>query len=522
MRHTLSFRVVPLLLAVAVSLGLAACGGDGGDGQDGGANLPPSALFTAEPTSGPGPLTVTVDASASSDPDGSIASYSWNFGDGSAGGSGVRVEHLYSAAGSYTIALTVTDNRGASASATHGVTVTTNAPPVARFTLDPESGVAPLVVRVDAAESSDPDGSIAEYAWDFADGGTATGVSVQHTYAEQGEFRIRLTVTDDHGATGSTEQTVLVMSRVAASRYEAIEIPSLGGWYTEPRAINNRGDATGFSYFDGTDVAHAFLYSGGTTRDLGTLGGRESFGRDLNDAGDVVGYSETAASFDHAFVYRDGSMQDLGTLGGFYSEASAISDGGRVVGTAEDGDGFYRAFFYENGQMTALPIEAMYARGEAINDFDFIAGEFTTPENAVHAFVFGYLFKDIGTLGGDQAYVQAMNTSGEVVGVSTPLGAGLTGFLYRDGVMRELVPTYNEPSDINDAGVVVGYAHFGNDGHAFVWDAVNGIQDLNALIDPQLGWTLQVAAGINDLGQIVGHGYKAGGAHVAVLLTPVF
>lgn len=522
MRHGLPVRVVPISLLVAVSLAVAACGGDGGNGGDGTANLPPSAVFTLEPTSGPSPLTVTLDASASSDPDGSIASYSWDFGDQTAGGSGVRVDHVYSAAGSYTIALTVTDNRGATASATHGVTVTTNSPPVARFTLDPETGVAPLVIRADAAESSDPDGSIAQYAWDFADGGTATGVAVEHTYAEPGEFRVRLTVTDEQGATGSAEQAVLVMSRVAANRYEVIEIPSLGGWYTEPRAINNRGDVTGFSYFDGTDVAHAFLYSGGTTRDLGTLGGRESFGRDVNEAGDVVGYSETAARFDHAFVYRNGSMQDLGTLGGFYSEAAAISDGGRIVGTAEDADGFYRAFIHDSGGMTALPIDAMYARAEATNNFGMIAGEFTTPENAVHAFVFGYVFMDIGTLGGEQAYAQAINARGEVVGVSTLPGAGVTGFLYRDGVMRELVPTYSEPSDINDGGVVVGYAHFGIEGHAFVWDAVNGIRDLNALIDPQLGWTLRVASGINDLGQIVGHGSKAGGAHVAVLLTPVF
>ena len=522
MRHGFHVRVGAFALLAAVFLELAACGGDGGNGGDGAVNLPPSALFTADPTSGPSPLTVTLDASASTDPDGSITGYAWDFGDQTAAGSGVRLEHVYSAAGSYTITLTVTDNRGATASATRGVTATTNAPPVARFTIDPERGVAPLVVRVDAAESSDPDGAIAHYAWDFADGTTATGVSVEHTYAEPGEFRVRFTVTDELGATGSTESPVLVMSRVAARRYEVVEIPSLGGWYTEPSAINNRGEVTGFSYFDGTDVAHAFLYSGGITRDLGTLGGPVSYGRDVNDDGEVVGYSETAARFDHAFVYRDGSLQDLGTLGGFYSEANAISAAGRIVGTAEDRDGFYRAFVYEGGPMTALPIDAMYARGEATNDVGMIAGEFTTPQNEVHAFVFGSVFMDIGTLGGDQAYAQAINARGDVVGISTPPGAGFTGFLYRDGVMRELVPTYSEPNDLNDGGVVVGYAHFGIEGRAFVWDAVNGIQDLNALIDPQLGWTLQVAAGINDLGQIVGHGSRAGGAHVAVLLTPVF
>ena len=79
--------------------------------------------------------------------------------------------------------------------------------------------------------------------------------------------------------------------------------------------------------------------------------------------------------------------------------------------------------------------------------------------------------------------------------------------------MQSLVAGYSEPEAINNAGIVVGYAHFVQDGRAFIWDKTKwGLQDLNSLIDPALGWTLQVAEGINDLGQIVAHGYRAGGA----------
>jgi probable HAF family extracellular repeat protein len=172
--------------------------------------------------------------------------------------------------------------------------------------------------------------------------------------------------------------------------------------------------------------------------------------------------------------------------------------------------------------MTALPINASYALGDAINSSGVVAGTFLTPANEMHAYVYGNAFLDIGTLGGDQAWTKKINALGDVVGMSVHPVAGNTGFLYRNGVMKELVQTYSEPNDINDAGVVVGYAHFGNEGHAFVWDADTGLKDLNTLVDPQLGWTIEVAAGINALGQIVGRGSRAGSPNIAVLLTPVF
>jgi probable HAF family extracellular repeat protein len=521
MRTHASSRCLSFIAVLFVSATLAGCGSDGGG--DGKQNVAPTAAFTVSPASGTGPLNVTLDASGATDPDGAIRSYSWDFGDQTAHGAGVRVEHVYTAAGTYTVTLIVADDRGATASITHGVTITANQPPVAAFTVTPEKGVTPLEITFDAGASSDGDGTIAAYLWDFADGSTSAGVEATHTYARAGRYAVTLTVTDDKGTTASVAHDLIAMSPVAAGRYTVEEIPSLGGWYIEPRAINNHGQVTGFSDVDTSGQSHAFLYSDGRSIDLGTLGGGESFANAINDAGEVVGSAETASGFEHAFAYRNGTMQDLGTLGGYGSYANGIDDAGRIVGTSDDRDGFNRAFVYSDGRMTALAIDSEYSGGESISaEYYIVAGEYRTATNEIHAYVYGYVFLDIGTLGGDQAYVRAINSSGDVVGMSTPPASGFTGFLYRDHAMQPLVSGYSEPNDINDAGVVVGYAPFGNEGHAFVWDAVGGMRDLNQLIDPSLGWTLQVAAGINDAGQIVGHGYRSGGAHVAVLLTPVY
>jgi PKD repeat protein len=110
-----------------------------------------------------------------------------------------------------------------------------NQPPVASFT----SAVTGLGAAVDGSGSTDSDGTIASYAWDFGDGGKATGATASHTYAAAGTYTVKLTVTDDKGATGvksaavtvsepaAGQETVLIAEKTAWSwRYEATAPPS--------------------------------------------------------------------------------------------------------------------------------------------------------------------------------------------------------------------------------------------------------------------------------------------------------
>jgi PKD domain/RTX calcium-binding nonapeptide repeat (4 copies)/NHL repeat len=83
----------------------------------------PIAVFSANPASGNAPLTVSFDGSASSDPNGTIVSYAWAFGD-TQSGAGPQTSHTYTAAGTFTATLTVTDNDGATGQSSQTITVT--------------------------------------------------------------------------------------------------------------------------------------------------------------------------------------------------------------------------------------------------------------------------------------------------------------------------------------------------------------------------------------------------------------
>ena len=84
--------------------------------------------------------------------------------------------------------------------------------PTAGFTIDVDLGQAPLEVNFDAASSSDPDGTLVSYSWEFGDGTTATGVRVAHTYAEVGMYQVDLTVKDNRDGEATARDSVVVWS----------------------------------------------------------------------------------------------------------------------------------------------------------------------------------------------------------------------------------------------------------------------------------------------------------------------
>jgi PKD repeat protein len=95
-------------------------------------------------------------------------------------------------------------------SATSGGGTIPNQPPIAIASATITAGVAPLAVSFNGSGSSDPDGSIASYAWTFGDGSTASGAATAHTYTVAGTYSAKLTVTDNGGATASQTLTISV------------------------------------------------------------------------------------------------------------------------------------------------------------------------------------------------------------------------------------------------------------------------------------------------------------------------
>lgn len=178
------------------------------------ANTPPAdptAAFTSTPDSGTAPLTVEFDASTTDVGGGSsITGYVWDFGDGSSAGSGVNPSHEYTATGTFTVTLTVTNDNDDTDQTTDTITVSApNVAPNASFTQDVTSGEAPLIVTFDASGSSDSDGTIVGYSWNFGDGSSlGAGVNPSHTYSSAGTYTAVLTVTDNDG--GVDQSSVLI------------------------------------------------------------------------------------------------------------------------------------------------------------------------------------------------------------------------------------------------------------------------------------------------------------------------
>jgi len=194
-------------------------------------------------------LVVSFNGSGSSDSDGTVASYGWDFGDGQ-NGTGASPNHTYGSAGDYVVVLTVTDNEGATGTVNHTVTAVANVKPVAAFS----STVNNLIVSFNGSGSSDSDGTVASYGWDFGDGQNGTGVSPNHTYAAAGTFDVVLTVTDNDGATDSVTHSVTAVVPAGPIAQDAFGRTATNGWGNADTggAWTRYGTASLFSVGSGT------------------------------------------------------------------------------------------------------------------------------------------------------------------------------------------------------------------------------------------------------------------------------
>jgi hypothetical protein len=144
-----------------------------------------------------------------------------------------------------------------------------NQPPTASFTTDATPGYAERPVSFDATASSDPDGQIVSYEWDFGDGSptkTTTTPTVSHTYVpdppQDTVYSATLRVTDDKGATGDTKRSVPVneflppdsgLAGIAAARRGTPFQATAGG-----QVLN-----AGTTIYSGGTVLHTGLYARG-------------------------------------------------------------------------------------------------------------------------------------------------------------------------------------------------------------------------------------------------------------------
>ena len=182
-------------------------------------NGTPVPAFTYSPSAPFAKSDVTFDGSLSTDSDGRIVSYAWNFGDGSQG-SGVLVKHGFSNDGSYTVTLTVTDDRGQSASLSKTVAVTASANPKADFVVSPAAPGVDQQVFFNAAPSAAATGrTIVRYDWDYGSGRQDSGILVWQIYSKAGTYTVVLTVTDDAGNKGTVTKSVTVSAGGLAASF---------------------------------------------------------------------------------------------------------------------------------------------------------------------------------------------------------------------------------------------------------------------------------------------------------------
>ncbi|MCK5828552.1 PKD domain-containing protein, partial [Candidatus Bipolaricaulota bacterium] len=195
-------------------------------------------------------MDVRFDASSSYDQDGHITRWDWDFGDGGTD-TGPIVTHRFVDPGTYLVRLSVRDNRRATSVTTTSIEVVEfNEPPVAMITMTPPQGQAPQLITFDASGSTDEDGKIEEWTWNFGDGHQESGKFITHRYVTPGTYTVQLTVRDDlQGEDTATAEIVITESSFFVRHFQwtyatrhfdwTVSVPS--ALYYEYRA-RRRGD----------------------------------------------------------------------------------------------------------------------------------------------------------------------------------------------------------------------------------------------------------------------------------------
>ncbi len=345
-------------------------------------------------------------------------------------------------------------------------------------------------------------------------------------------YFICATATDTNGNTSELSAGQQIPNQL----YVATPVGTLGHGVNMGTDLNNLGDAVGWAYagVQGTNT-HAFLFSTGNMQDLGTLGGRHSFARGINDSRVIVGYAETANNYAiHGFRWAGGSMQDLGILpanNATQSWAWAINSAGTIVGSSQfptnNNGGNLRPVKWQNGVISDLGVLPGDAGGEAwgISDNGDIYGvswqmavngaEFDRKAFLVHNGV----MTGITNLYSPYGWPAALNSRSDLAVTAIGADGGPHGYALVNGTFHDFGlfgSLAGLASDINNAGDAVGSVstplmpvQAGGNGRAVLYR--NGIiYDLSALLFNPPSGTLKYAAAINDRGIILANGLNYG------------
>ena len=277
-------------------------------------STPLSATASGTPTTGNAPLNVSFAGSAT----GGTApyTYSWNFGDGSAASTVQNPSHTYTAAGSDTATLTVTDSSSPAKTAMSSVSITVSAvgnPLAVTASALPTSGQIPLAVAFSATATggTPPYG----YSWNFGDGSAvSTTQNPSHTYSSAGTYMAMLTVTDTSSPPKSVSSSVTITaSPVAGSPPGAPTGLTAGSGsaqvqlnWTAP-ASNGGVNITAYRVYRGTS-------SGGET--LMTSGG-------CSGLGNVLTCTDSGLTNGQTYFYKVSAVNAIGE-GAQSNEASAV------------------------------------------------------------------------------------------------------------------------------------------------------------------------------------------------------
>jgi uncharacterized membrane protein len=237
----------------------------------------------------------------------------------------------------------------------------------------------------------------------------------------------------------------------------------------------------------------------------------------INSRGEAVGTASNADSSHRvAFWLRENKVT---LLPGGQTRANSINEASQITGQAiAPGAKVSGPTLWKDGNLVDLKI-CCAGFGRAINAQGSIAGDTYDEQGRYHAFVWDgtHGVHIIPVPGADFSSVLALNDHGDVVLKASPGGL----FLYSEGNLHALQIPKATPRAMNNNGVIVGSFGPGpEEQRAFVWSEVQGLQDLNALIPANSGWTLEVATGVNDHGEIIGWGDHGGEGNVGFMLRP--